>query len=324
MNKMNNEQHIHLLSSETQFSTEPATIILVGATGDLGQRITTHLRKTGANVSALVREGSRPEAVAALAKNGVRVIEVDFSDQQQLVQACLGGACLVSALNGLEDVILDLQTKVMQAAIEARVPRFIPSDYCIDYTKLPEGSNRNLDLRRRFNQRLDESPITATSILCGMFTDLLTGQAPLVMFGPKRILYWGDKSQPLDFTTIEDNAAYTARAALDKDSPRYLRIAGDVQSAEGLRRAAGVATGKEFKFLRPGGLGGLRRMISITRFLFPQRKEIFPPWQGMQYLHNMLSGGPKLEPLDNNRYPGMVWTSVQDLLAKHLSGKQRE
>jgi len=56
-------------------------------------------------------------------------------------------------------------------------------------------------------------------------------------------------------------------------------------------------------------------MIKITRTLFPQKEEVFPPWQGMQYLHNMLSGLPKLEPLDNNRYPAIRWTPVLKVLA---------
>jgi hypothetical protein len=68
------------------------------------------------------------------------------------------------------------------------MPRFIPSDYCIDFTKLPPGTNRNLDLRREFHERLDRAPIAATSILNGRFADMLTGQAPIVLFKFKRVL----------------------------------------------------------------------------------------------------------------------------------------
>jgi hypothetical protein len=35
----------------------------------------------------------------------------------------------------------------------------------------------------------------------------------------------------------------------------------------------------------------------------------------MQYMHNMFSGKAKLEPLDNDRYPGIRWTTVRDVLA---------
>jgi hypothetical protein len=55
-------------------------------------------------------------------------------------------------------------------------------------------------------------------------------------------------------------------------------------------------------------------MTTVTKTLLPQPKEVFPPWQGMQYLYNMYTGLPKLYPLHNDRYPGMQWTSVEEVL----------
>ena len=294
------------------------TILLAGATGDLGHRIASYLVDSGAVVKAVVRKRSDNKTVKVLRNRGVIIRELDLQDQAGLEQACAGCSCVVSALSGVDEVIVHLQTKLLQAAVHAGVPRFIPSDYCIDYTKLPDGSNRNLDLRRAFNHRLDAASIGATSILNGMFTHLLTGQAPVILFRIKRVLYWGNADQPLDFTTIDNTAEYTAHAALDDNAPRYLRIAGDVQHAKGLQSIASVVTGKEFHLLRAGGPGRLQSMIRITRALFPKKKEVFPPWQGMQYLHDMFTGLPKLEPLDNHRYPGMRWTTVQEVLAKGI------
>ncbi len=284
------------LNPATHPPDKSKTIILAGATGHLGQRIASYLLRSGAKVKALTRK--------------------DFAGASQLSDACAGGTCVVSAISGLEDVIVEAQTVLLQAAISAGVPRFIPSDYCIDYTKLSYGNNRNLDLRKRFNESLDKAPIAATSILNGMFTDLLTGQAPVVLFGLKRVLYWGNAEQLLDFTTMENTAEYTAMAALDESTPRYLRIAGDVINARGLQIAAKEATGNRFHLLRPGGLGMLQTLTRITRALMPAKKEVFPPWQGMQYMHDMFSGKPKLDPLDNQRYPDMEWTSVRQVLAQ--------
>lgn len=290
-------------------------IVLAGATGDLGSRICQYLLQSGATVRALVRKETAPQAIEQLKAAGAHPVPVDFTNIAELTTACTDGGCLVSALSGLRDVIINIQTNLLQAAVAAGVPRFIPSDYCIDYTKLPQGSNRNLDLRREFCQIVDAAPIAATSILNGMFTDLLTGQAPVVLAGLKRVVYWGNAQQLLDFTTTDNTAAYTALAALDKDTPRFLRIAGEETSIEGLRDSATAATGKDFKLLRAGGLGGLQTLITITKKLLPKENEVFPPWQGMQYLHNMFTGLPKLQPLDNYRYPGLYWTSVAEVLA---------
>jgi len=75
-------------------------------------------------------------------------------------------------------VIVETQTVLLDAAIQADVPRFIPSDYSIDFTKFPPGENRNLDLRRDFHKRLDKTSISATTIFNGAFADMLTGQMP--------------------------------------------------------------------------------------------------------------------------------------------------
>lgn len=199
------------------------------------------------------------------------------------------------------------------------MPRFIPSDYCIDYTRLEPGNNRNLDLRREFQQRLDKAPIAATSVLNGMFTDLLTGQAPVILFDRKRVLYWGNPDQLMDFTTLEDTGTYTAAAALDPVTPRFLRIAGDQISARGISIVASEITGERFKLLRPGGLGAFDLIIRVMRKLMPAHDNLYPPWQGMQYLRDMLSGQAKLTPLDNQRYSHLRWATVKDVLAGRSS-----
>lgn len=295
------------------------TIILAGATGNLGRRIAQNLIHRGATVKALVRRGSTSQEVNSLRQQGALVVEVDFSNTAELTGACAGASCVISALSGLRDVIVEAQTRLLHAALEAGVPRFIPSDFCIDFTRLPKGTNRNLDLRREFSERLDQAPIAATSILNGMFTNLLTGQAPVILFGLKRVIYWGEARQLMDFTTLQDTAVFTAAAALDPTTPRFLRIAGDVQAMQGLKEAASEATGKPFHLFRIGGLGVLKTMIKLARTLFPAKNDVFPPWQGMQYLYDMLSGLPKLESLDNDRYPNIRWTSVREVLATRLS-----
>jgi len=288
---------------------------MAGATGDLGHRIALALLDRGAQVRALVRPGNRKPELDELRTRGAEIVEVDFTSVAALAKACAGAACVVSALSGLRSVIVDTQARLLDAAVAAGVPRFIPSDYSIDFTKLPEGSNRNLDLRREFGRRLDQAPIQATSVLNGMFMDLLTGQAPVVLANIRRVLYWGSANQPLDFTTIADTAAFTAAAALDPTTPRYLRVAGEVATVRDLQAAASAATGRRFGRLRAGRLWLLQLLIKIARRLAPAPGEVFPAWQGMQYLHNMFTGRPKLTPLDNDRYPEIRWTKVREVLA---------
>jgi nucleoside-diphosphate-sugar epimerase len=294
-------------------------VVVAGATGNLGGRIARALRARGASVKALVRPGAARDKLERLEALGVTIAPVDWSSASRLTPACAGAACVVSALAGLRDVILEAQTVLLDAAVEAGVARFIPSDYSIDFTKFPPGQNRNLDLRREFHQRLAETSIRATTIFCGAFAELLTGRMPLILFKRRRVLYWGDADQRLDFTTVDDAAAFTASAALDPSAPRFLRIAGDQLSARELAAVASEVTGEKFRLFRAGGLRTLGALIKIARAIAPGRDTLYPAWQGMQYMRNMFDGRAKLAPLDNDRYPGIHWTTAREVLSASVS-----
>lgn len=292
------------------------TIVLAGGSGDLGGRIARSLLDRGAHVRALVHSGTSADKRDRLSSPGVTLIEVDFDNPEELVDACRGAACVVSALNGLRPIIIGMQGRILQAAVASGVPRFIPSDFSLDYTRTRPGDNRNMDLRREFMAQIDTAAVRATSILNGAFTDMLTGQAPIVLHGIRKVLYWGDADQPIDFTTKDDVARYTASVALDPEAPRYLRIAGDVVTPRSLADTMTQVTGKRFKLFRAGGIGRLGMVIRVVRKLAPQPDAIFPVWQGMQYLRDMAGGRGKLQQLDNDRYGVVRWTSARDVLER--------
>ena len=116
-----------------------SAIVVAGASGNLGGRITRALLERGANVRALVRFATAPDKLERLQELGVTIACVDLSSASQVAPACSGAACVVSALAGLRDVIVEAQTVLLNAAVKAGVPRFIPSDYSIDFTEFPPG-----------------------------------------------------------------------------------------------------------------------------------------------------------------------------------------
>jgi nucleoside-diphosphate-sugar epimerase len=294
----------------------PTKVAVAGATGHLGGLIVGALLERGAHVCALVHAGTDGDKLAKLERPGVKIAKADMSNVSELARACAGASCVVSALQGLRDVIVDAQSVLLDAAIAAGVPRFIPSDFSADFTKLSAGENRNFDLRRAFHERLDKASIAATSILNGAFSELLTSRMPLLDFDAKRVTYWGNADQRLDFTTMDNTAAFTAAAALDPSTPRILRIAGDQISARELATVAEEVTKSKFELVRSGSLDDLAALIKRFRAADPEsEKTVFPSWQGMQYMHNMFSGRAKLEPLDNDRYPNMRWTSAREVIA---------
>jgi len=292
-------------------------ILVAGATGNLCVRIVKALLERGAEVRVIVRTSSDNEKINKLESLGAKVFKINMLDAEEVSKTCNGVTCVVSALNGLKEVILDGQKVLLDAAIAAGVPHFIPSDYSLDFTKFSPGENRNLYWRREFHQFLDKSSISATSIFNGAFMELLTGQMPLILFRQKIVMYWGNADHLMCFTTMDDTAAYTANVALDPSSPRFLRIAGDLKSPREMKAVISEVSGEKYRLFRTGGLGLLSALIKFVRLVSPGEKEIFPPWQGMQYMRNMIDDRAKLDTIDNDRYPNMHWTTSRDLLLAH-------
>ncbi len=295
------------------------TIVLAGATGDLGTRIAKALVARGATVRALVRPDLSDADRSRLTALNLTLATADPTDVASLAAAMRGASCVVSALNGLHEVIVDRQSVLLEAAAKAGVSRFIPSDYSEDFTKTNPGDNRNLDLRREFMALADKAPIKVTSILNGAFMDMLGAEMPIIQPKIHRVLYWINADQPLDFTTKDNVAAYVAAAAMDDTTPRFLRIAGDTLTARDLAGVLSDATQQRYKTLWVGSLGMLSFMIQAAQRFAPEPTATFPAWQGMQYMRDMFSGRGKLTPLDNARYPELRWTSVRERWASQIA-----
>lgn len=297
-------------------------IIVLGATGNLGGKIVDALLANSATVVAIVRPITDRKKIDALIQKNVEVFTFHEDDNSALVEKMKGANCVVSALAGLENTILQDQNTFLQAAITAGVKRFIPSDYCLDFRNVPAGNNRNLDWRREFHKLLIDAPIAATSIFNGAFMELLTTDMPLILKKQKRILCWGNKNEPLEFTHTTDVAAFTANVALQEASERYLSIAGDVLSCMQFKELLTKLSGEQYKILRPGGIGLLNIMIKMTRFFSPSPTELYPAWQGMQYMRDMMEGNIASSQYDNEIFPQLRFISIEEFLKAEGISKQ--
>lgn len=287
-------------------------ILVAGATGNLGQKICRELIKRNVPVRAIVRAGSKPEKVDALEKMGVDIFEVDMDNHQELIGACNNVSCVVSAVAGLYDVIVEAQTKILNAAVAAGVPRFIPSDFSSDFTMIPAGENRNFDLRKEFHTILSERPIQYTSIYNGAFADILRYNTPLFNMQQKTIAYYDNKADwKIDFTTMDDTAAFTAMAALDESAPESLRIASFSVSPNDLVHLSEQNKGSKFQLVHMGSMEDFSAYNKQQRAANPEgEKELYPKWQQAQYMYCMfLAHHPEL---DNNRYEGLQWSPVEN------------
>ena len=298
------------------------TVLVAGATGDLGRRIVRELLLHDVQLRVLTRPGSTAASVFG-DDDRISIVTAAYSDPAALMAAVSGMDVVVSAVSGIRPVIVDAQRALLEAVIESGVPRFIPSDYSADYRQIALGSNRNFELRREFAADVDAAPVQSTSILNGAFTDMLTGEAPMISFGRRRVMFWSSADQVLDFTTKDDVARITARAALDANAPRVIEVAGSQVSARDVARTLSRLTGTRYKLQWAGTTGSLSAMSKVVRRFSKSSDETFPAWQGMQYFVSMYSGQAQLRHVDNDRYGPHTWTTVEQVLDAHLKSESR-
>ena len=296
-----------------------STVLVAGATGDLGRRIVRELLGLDAQVRVLTRPGSSSADDLFGGDERVEVVAAAYSDHAALTAALAGADVVVSAVSGTRPVIVDAQRALLRAAVAAGVPRFVPSDYSADYRRISPGSNRNFELRRELAAEVDAAPVRATSVLNGMFAELLLDEAPMILFGRRRVLFWSSADQVLDFTTKDDVARATALTALDDDAPRVVEIAGSSISARDLAQTLSELTGTPFRLQWAGTTRTLSAMAAVGRRMSRGPEETFPAWQGMQYFVSMFSGEAQLRHVDNDRFGPHDWTTVRDVLAAHLA-----
>ena len=87
-------------------------VLVVGATGNMGSKIVRELVALGATVRATVRVGSKPETVDKLRAARGQLATVDLADEAALERACDGIDVVVSAVQGMRDVIVDGQSRL--------------------------------------------------------------------------------------------------------------------------------------------------------------------------------------------------------------------
>jgi len=298
--------------------TSERIILVAGATGLLGAKIVDALLvEERVRVRALVRDDHPAKDDArrrldTLRARGVALVVGDLRDAASLAPAVDGAESVISAVQGDEDIIVAGQTNLLRATERAGVRRFIPSDFSVDYFKLAEGDNPNLDLRRRFATILRASPVAHTFVLNGAFTEVELGPwGALIDEAAGTFSYWGDGHTPVDMTVTDDVARYTAAAALDPGlTNRTLQVAGDTLTLTEFHAVYQDVTGRRLEERRLGSVDELEAWIAAKKVTASSPYEYLP----QQYHYTMVSGKGKLDDIQNARYPHIQPLTVRQFL----------
>lgn len=154
-------------------------VCLVGATGQLGKYVLRRLQESTTprfEISVLTRAGGSDSVDDFLPESpDVEVTKVDYNNHQELVRALHGVEVIVSALPSVPAIQIDEQ--LLEAGKEAGVRRIFPSEYTLDVlhpaaVEYMGDSHPRIVHARKFMSLQDETTISATTLVSGMFLDL--------------------------------------------------------------------------------------------------------------------------------------------------------
>ena len=199
-------------------------ILVVGATGLLGSEICLRLRQAGRPVRALVREGSDPGKLQALAEAGVAAVTADLKDPASLGEACRGAAAVITtasstlsrrAGDSIESVDRVGHLSLIEAARQAGVRRFV-------YTSIPPGLRYECPLiraKREVEMALAASGLEYTVLLANYFMEVWLSPALGFDYPNGRATIYGSGERPLAWVSYLDVAGF-ALDALESESAR--------------------------------------------------------------------------------------------------------
>ncbi|OCK75253.1 NAD(P)-binding protein [Lepidopterella palustris CBS 459.81] len=199
-------------------------VVVAGGTGGVAREVIDGILATKKHeVVVLTRRDIKAAAPS------IEFVKVNYSDKAALVEALRGAGVVLSFIVVHQDVGNVAQKNLIDAAVEAGVRRFAPSEWA---TKSNSGYARyaGKDEVRKYLEEInkDKNVLEYTLFQPGIFLDYLahpyarTSHLPTmsmsVSYQHRRAIYIGDGCQPVVFTAVRDVAAIVA-AALDHPSP---------------------------------------------------------------------------------------------------------
>jgi NADH dehydrogenase len=205
------------------------TVLVVGATGDLGGLIARSLLEQGAQVRILVREGSSYDDLVEL---GAEAVPGDLKDAASLRTACAGVETVITTANsvarGGEDTVESVDRKgnldLIEAAAGAGVRRFIFISALGANASSPEPFMR---AKGEAEEALRESGMTWTIFQPNIYMELWI---PMMVGGPalagKPVTLVGEGRRRHSMVARQDVAAYALAALENKAADDQTLVIG--------------------------------------------------------------------------------------------------
>jgi uncharacterized protein YbjT (DUF2867 family) len=154
-------------------------MLLIGATGKVGQRLVPLLIEAEARPTVFVRD---VDAARTLYGDRVDYVQGDLADPESVDAAMVGQDTVYLAVGQTDEQVV-LEKNAIDAAVRAGVNRIVKISAMTAGHGPIEGPNPFARWHAEIEQHLAEAPLTATILRPNMFDDNLLGSAPQIAAG---------------------------------------------------------------------------------------------------------------------------------------------
>ncbi|KAF3055184.1 hypothetical protein GL218_07359 [Daldinia childiae] len=288
------------------------TVGIAGITGKFARELTAALNEyPDIKIKGYCRDLSKvPESLYAK----VSLSKGDAFDTSAIRSFVAGCDVVVCCYLGDDKLMVDGQKALIDACAAEGVPRYVASDWSLDYTKLKLGELFPKDPMIHVKAYLDaQDKVKGVHILVGMFMEVFFNP----VFGTfdadsATFKYWGTGNEIWEATTYQNAAEYTAAVCADKDAVGVKKFVGGqatvLQIAESFEKAYAVKP----KLENHGSVDDLFKHMHGLREKDPQN--IFS-YMFLFFQYYAINGQANLGPeYDNGQYPQVKPVNWEDYL----------
>lgn len=194
------------------------TVGIAGITGKFARLVVKSLfTYEGVHIRGFCRNASKlPESVRSSPQ--VTIIQGDANDQDALETFARGCDVIICCYLGDNTFMTHGQKLLVDACESEGVPRYIASDYCLDFTKLEYGQHPAKDPMKKVKEYLDtKENVKGVHVLIGAFMETFWS-GYFGVWNPKEftLSYYGDGDEVWESATYGTAAEYVAAVAVDK------------------------------------------------------------------------------------------------------------
>ena len=281
-----------------------STVAVAGITGKLGTLISHAILTTSqASIRGLCRDKAKLAPELQPFSSRITLVEGSSSDLAAAREAVCGSQVVICCYLGSNELMTDGQKVLVDACLAESVPRYVASDYSLDYTKLELGDLPAKDPMIEVRAYLEGKPVAGVHVMIGCFTETFVQY--LGVWNPTENLVkrWGTGDEVWDFTTYETCAAYVAAVALDPSAQGFLKFRADhITINEMVKVVARLrgGRGEPPNVVSEGSMDELKAKIDAARQKGQVGWDVMPLFYTYYMQNDQVCLG---EDLDNARYP---------------------